>query len=124
MDLSRENDMKDNKSNIWKNIGITTTIVLSMFLAYFLFSNSNTYKKEIKSLETTIDSLEQSLENKVDRDSIMKMLDEQELLNILLKKSNKKIDSLKKENTNENITDYYSISIDSNIVILSGYLCE
>jgi len=116
--------MKDNKSDIWKNIGITTTIVLSIFLAYFLFSNNNTYKKEIKSLDTTIYVLEKDLEGKVDRDSIMKMLDEQELLNILLERSNKKIDSLKKEKIDENNTDYYSISIDSNIVILSDYLCE
>lgn len=114
---------KEKSNSTTKNIGIATIIFLALFFVYFTFNNSNTYKKEINSLNEEIIVLEGVLKNSVPKDSILFYLDKQILLNLEITKLLFKIDSIQKIKYEKTI-DYYSISIDSNISILSNRLSK
>ena len=110
-----------NKSNTWKTVGISTFVVLALFFVYFVFNNTNTYKQEINVLKQEKQALEQKLSNSVNKDSILYLLSEQEILNIVIKSMQNKLDSISKIKY-EKIPDYNLISLDSNVVILSRKL--
>lgn len=113
--------MTQQNSNIWKTVGITTFVILSLFFTYFVFNNSNTYKKEINVLKHELDSLNKILENRVDKDSILYYIDEQRAMDFAINKLNIKIDSINRTKYEKKI-DYSILSLDSNVVILSRNL--
>ena len=112
--------MPDKSNNAWKNVGIGAVMFLAFFFAYFTFNNSNSYKKQIKSLESEKKHLEEKLENSVNKDSILYFIKEQESLEFIINILQSKIDSIKDKRYEK--TNYTTISVDSNIIILSKKL--
>lgn len=110
--------MLDKKDNTFKHIVIGLLTFLSVYFAISLYNNRNTYSEEIKSLQQEKEVLEKQLKNRVEIDSILSICNELDSLQELL------VDKFKEmENEKVNI-DLHTISIDSNIVILSKYLSE
>ena len=113
-----------NKKNTWKIIGISVFVFLAVYFVISIRGNINTYKHEIKSLQTARDSLVRVIDKRVSQDSVRDLLTTQERLNRQIESLENTIDSLKKKYDEKNWTDVYSLSTDSNIVILSKFLSE
>ena len=112
------------QKNTWKIIGISVFVFLAVYFVVSIRGNINTYKHEIKSLQTTRDSLVRVIDKRVSQDSVQDLLTTQEGLNVQIESLENTIDSLKKKYDEKNWTDVYSLTTDSNIVILSKFLSE
>lgn len=110
------------QSNAFRNIVIVLLTFLSVYFIVSIKSNTNTYREEINLLELKIDSLNQVLSTRVPKDSIMYYLSEQETSNQQIQILNKSIENLKKRYNERKITDFSTLSNDSNIAILTRFL--
>jgi hypothetical protein len=111
-----------NSNSIFKTIGISFVVLIILFVVYSLGSNNISYKKEIKLLKTDINTLQEKLNNSVDRDSIMNLVLDTDSLNQIIMDLNKKMTNQNKKN--EKTNRFINLPIDSNVVILSRYLSE
>lgn len=119
--------MAESKNKIFKNIGIALVVFLTMFFLYFIFSGTNGYKKEIKSLNHSRDSLSQVLSvNYVHKDSILFYLNQIEGLNLELTILSSNIIELKKElnEKKENNNFVFDLGFDSNLILFTKFLSE